>query len=203
MLESCSLASWLLDPRVDARTRVGRVFAIRHEGMEQQLKCIRADGGDDNDLQPTMKRIEKVEQDALELGYSPIVNAKGRRVGIGQKMPSATEVIKLMLDEEVMYRILSAVAHGHNWAIRWLSFKPAPEGALRPDVGGVPATMFEKTVDIDRLALLGLTAAKAFAKPVLYECRYFAWDEERFIALLDSTFDKLQAGPGVRFWHNE
>ena len=63
--------------------------------------------------------------------------------------------------------------------------------------------MFEKTVDIDRLALLGLTAAKAFAKPVLYECRYFAWDEERFIALLDSTFDKLQAGPGVRFWHNE
>ena len=34
-------------------------------------------------------------------------------------MPSATEVIKLMLDEEVMYRILSAVAHGHNWAIRW------------------------------------------------------------------------------------
>ena len=162
MLESCSLASWLLDPRINARTRVGRVFALRYEGMEQELKFIRADGGSGEDLQSLEKRSDEVEQVALKLGYPPIVNKKGKRLGIGQKMPSATEVVGLMLDEEEMYRLLSAVTHGHGWAIRKLSFSPVLEGDLRPDVGGVPVTMFEKTAHIDYLALLGLTAAKAF-----------------------------------------
>jgi hypothetical protein len=38
MLETCSLAAWLLDPAIDARTRVARIFALRYEGLEQQLK---------------------------------------------------------------------------------------------------------------------------------------------------------------------
>ena len=46
-------------------------------------------------------RIDEVEQDALETGYAPIA-----------KMPSATDVIKLMLDEESAYRLLSAVPTG-------------------------------------------------------------------------------------------
>ena len=40
MLEPCSLAAWLLDPSIDARTRVGRAFALRYEGMKQQLKYV-------------------------------------------------------------------------------------------------------------------------------------------------------------------
>ena len=40
------------------------------------------------------------------------------------------------------------------------------EGDLRPDVGGVPVTMFKKAVGVDKLALLGLIAVEAFAKPV-------------------------------------
>ena len=203
VLESSSLASWLLDPSIDARSRVGREFAIRYEGIKQQLKLIQAAGGNDSDLQSTKKRIDDVEHDALKLGYPPIVNKKGKRFGIGQEMPAATEVIKLMLDEEVMYRLLSAVAHGHGWTIRSLSFKPVPEDAISPDVGGVPVTRFEKTVKIDRLAWLGLTAAMAFTKPVWYKCRYFAWDAGRLIAVLDRTFDQLQVKPAVRFWHNE
>ena len=51
MLEPCALASWLLDPRIDAHTRVGRTFALRHEGLEQQLKFIRADVRSENYLQ--------------------------------------------------------------------------------------------------------------------------------------------------------
>ena len=77
------------------------------------------------EIQGTKDRIDEVEQDALETGYAPIA-----------KMPSATDVIKQMLDEEEMYRLLSAVTHGHNWAIRGLVFSPVLEGDLRPDVGG-------------------------------------------------------------------
>ena len=82
----------------------------------------------------------------------PIVNKKGKRLGIGQKMPSATEVVKLMLDEEEMYRLLSAVTHGHDWAIRGLGFSPVLEGDLRPAVGGVPVTMFKLESSIRRVS---------------------------------------------------
>ena len=200
MLESCALASWLLDPRIDARTRIGRVFAIRHEGIEQYLKYVRATGRSGEYLQSLEKRSDEVELVALKLGYPPIVNKKDKRFGIGQKMPSATEVIKLMLDKEEMYRLLSAVTHGHDWAIRELSFSPVREGDPRPDVGGVPVTMFKKTADVDKLALLGLTAAEAFAKPVWDKCNYAGWDKERLIGVLDSTSDKLGLRASKRFW---
>ena len=60
--------------------------------------------------------------------------------------------------------------------------------------------MFKKTVDINKLALLGLTAAEAFAKPVWDKCNYAGWDKERLIGVLDSTFDELRLRPSKRFW---
>ena len=200
MLEPCALASWLLDPHIDARTRVGRVYALRYEGIEQYLKYVRMTGGSNEELQSIKKRIDKVERVALNLGYPPIVDRKCKRIGIGQKMPSATEVISLMLDEEEMYRLLSAVTHGHDWAIRGLGFRPVPQNDLRPEVGEESVTMFEKKVDVCKLALLGLIAAKAFARPVLYQCNYAGWDKQRLIDVLDSTFDKLGAKSSERFW---
>ena len=74
------------------------------------------------------------------------------------------------------------------------------EDDLRPAIGGVPVTMFEKVVDVDKLALLGLSAAKAFAKPVWDKCNYAGWDKERLIGVLDSTFDKLEPRASKRFW---
>ena len=204
MLESCALASWLLDPRIDARTRVRRVFAIRYEEMEQSRKYVQVTGGNNNHLkviQELRDRVLKVEQDAQNLGYRRVVDKKGKRIGIGEKMPSATEVIKLMLDEESKYRLLSAVAHGHNWAIRELSFSPVPKGGRRPDVGGVPVTMYEKTVDVEKLAVFGLTMANAYAKPVWYKCNYAGWDKERLVGVLESTFDELRIESNGRFWH--
>ncbi len=192
MLEPCALASWLLDPRIDAHTRVGRTFALRYEGLEQKLKFVRADGGSENDLQEIKDRIDEVDHDALKTGYAPIA-----------KMPSATDVIKLMLDEESTYRLLSAVTHGHDWAIRGLGFSPVPEGDPSPDVGGVSVAMFEKTVNVTNLARSGLTMARAFAKPVWDKCNYAGWDKERLIGVLDSTFDELLAKPTERFWHGE
>ena len=192
MLEPCALASWLLDPRIDAHTRIGRVLALRYAGLEQQLKLIRADVESEKKLQEIQDRIDEVGQDARETGYAPIA-----------KMPSATDVIKLMLDEESMYRLLSAVTHGHNWALMALGLTCAPEGDPSPDVGGVSVAMFEKTVNVTNLALSGLTMARAFAKPVWDQCNYAGWDKERLIGVLDSTFDELLAKPTERFWHGE
>lgn len=137
---------------------------------------------------------------AVSLYYEPVVNSQYKRVGIGLRMPSATELIKLMLNEEESYRLLSAVAHGHSWAIRQLAFKAKGDDGRDLSAGGVPVSNFEKTVRVDYLAYLGLVAANAWAKPLWHQCLYFAWDKDRLTALLDSTFDKLHAAPGVRFW---
>ena len=118
-------------------------------------------------------------------------------------MPSATEVIKLMLDEESTYRLLSAVTHGHSWALIGLGFRPVFEGDLSPYVGGISVAMFEKTVNVTSLALFGLIMAKAFAKPVWDKCNYAGWNKERLIRVLDSTFDELLAKPTERFWHGK
>ena len=195
MLEPCAVASWLLDPRIDGHTRVGRAFALRYAGLEQQLKLIRTDVESENylqEIQGIKDRIDEVEQDALETGYAPIA-----------KMPSATDVIKLMLDEESTYRLLSAVTHGHSWALMDLGFTRAPEGNPSPDVGGVSVAMFEKTVNVTNLALYGLTMARAFAKPVWDKCNYAGWDKERLIGVLDNTFDKLGLRASKRFWYGE
>ena len=104
-----------------------------------------------------------------------------------------------MLDEECMYRLFSAVTHGHNWAIMSLSLRPVSEDSPIQDVAEVPVTMFEKTVDVNKLALFGLTMTSAFAKPVWHQCNYAGWDKERLIGVLDSTFDKLGAAPNRTF----
>src|SRR5687768_9940331 len=38
LLEAAALASWILDPTIDVRTRVSRSLALRYEGLVQQLK---------------------------------------------------------------------------------------------------------------------------------------------------------------------
>ena len=63
--------------------------------------------------------------------------------------------------------------------------------------------MFEKIVNVEYLALFGLTMASAFAKPGWHQCNYAGWDKERLIGVLGNTFDKLGAAPTERFWHGE
>lgn len=201
MLEPCSVSLWLLDPDIDARTRIGRSFAIRYEGMDQFLKYARVTSKDDGFLQPIKDRIREVEREALDLGYPKIRDKTGkRRIGIGQRMPSATELIRMMLNQESMYRLLSAVAHGHNWAIRELSYGPVKGKDYRSSLGGAPVRMFEKTVHPGKIAWLGLISIESIARPVWFRCRYAGWNKERMKRILDRTFDRLKARESLRFW---
>jgi len=101
MLESCALAAWLLDPTIDAMQRVGRTFAPRYEGLEQQQKFGNASNQSASELQSGEDHINKVEQDAINLGFQPVLDRNGNRNGIGLRMPNATNVIAVMLDEEI------------------------------------------------------------------------------------------------------
>lgn len=200
MLESCALATWLLDPTIDAQARVSRVFAIRYEGMEQQVTFARTGGFPQSDVDAQKKRIEDVEQDAFALGFKRVEDRNGKRIGIGEQMPSATELIKITLGEDQMYRTLSAVAHGHNWAIRQLCYiaSEADDG----NVGATNTKAFKKEVSVDKIAWVAACGVRAFIRPLWNQCRYFGWNQLQFEELFENVADKLRMSNPTRFWRN-
>jgi hypothetical protein len=199
MLESCALATWLFDPSIDSHERVGRVFALRYDGLDQQLKFARAAGKRATEIASEEDRVNHIEQEAIQLGYPPVRDRNQRRIGVAQQMPSATDMIGTMLDEALMYRLLSAVAHGHHWAIISLGFKP--KGA-NEQIGGVAVEHFEKSGNLQGIALLGLTTMKALARPIWNQCHYFGWNALQLEEIYESVADRLQARNEGRFWRS-
>lgn len=199
MLESSSIAAWLFEPDIDAKTRVGRGFAHRFEGMVQQVKFLKAMKRPAAEVKALEDHINDVENVAVGLGFTRVKNTRGDRIGICQVMPSATDIIKLMLDEELAYRLLSAVAHGHTWAIQKLGFKEA--AVPMPPTSGVAVTAFEKhSGTIEGYCYLATRAAKSLGLPIWYWCLYFGWDKCRLTAALEATYDEMKATPAIRFW---
>jgi len=122
LIEAASLAVWLLDPDIEPRIRVQRSLAFRYEGLEQQQKIAKA-AGDESSRRKIDKRLETTRDIARKLGISEGKSNKAQRHGIGQEMPTITNLIKNTLDEEVAYRLFSALAHAHSWALIQVSFQ--------------------------------------------------------------------------------
>ncbi len=181
ILESCALAAWLIDPAIDVNVRVQRSFAFRYEGLDQQVKCLRS-FGKAADADQMNDRINQVERDALVLGYTPILNDKGKRIGIAQQMPSITNIVNSNLNEEATYRLMSAMAHGHMWAYSHLGFK-------RVDDEGKP--VLEKHLEPFLVQYLCIKAANTFAKPVWRKGRLFGWKMQESNAVFASVFTEL------------
>jgi hypothetical protein len=200
MLEGCSLSAWLLDPTIDAHTRVKRTFALRYEGMVSQLKFMRVSDFSEQDQQKARDRLDGIEQEAIAAGFPAVQNIKGERIGIGQKMPSATEMIQTVLNDGKMYCLLSAVSHAHAYAIRglnYLRFEPSDD-----ELGNVPIMAFKKNVNVPGLALLGLSTSMAMARPLWNLCLSFGWDKLQFEEILERTFDGLEVRYDRRFWRS-
>jgi hypothetical protein len=200
MLESCALAAWLLDPEIVAQARASRVFALRYEGMDQLLKLGRAMSAPAADLAAQEARFDVLEKDALALGFAPVVNGKGKRIGVGEKMPSTTDLIKTVLNEETNYRMLSGVAHGHHWAIRELCYVASVENDEQ--IGGTFTKAFKKIISVDKVALLTLCGLKAFIRALWNQCRYFGWNSLQFEEVFENVADRLEMTNPGRFWRS-
>ncbi len=168
MLEAGSIAAWLLDPVINGKERLGRSLAHRFQGMVQQSKLARMTGKT-NDVQEIAARTEELEQLALSLGFSPVVDSKGRRIGICQLMPSATEMIESTLGLGNEYRMLSAVAHGHWWAIHHFCYETT---ATTDIVAGVPMQGIQKVVKPPIIFASAAWAFRCLSMAVWNQCRY-------------------------------
>jgi hypothetical protein len=196
LLESCALAAWFLDPAIDARARVGRCFAFRYAGFVQQIKWFQVDGRQ-VEIDRTKRRISKVEQDAVSLGYPRLVNERGEITGIAQRMPTITELIKTTLNREADYRLLSAVAHGHHWATHQTSFRVVEV----EDSEGQVQKRLEKYVHPNFVLFIANIAVTSFSQVIWHLWQVHGWNMKEIGDLLDLTYEALQYNPDLRFWH--
>lgn len=202
MLEPCALAAWLLNPNIDERERVGRVFAYRYAGQDQRRKFYSsADMAQEE--QDAENNITKITTEASGLGYNLIKNRKrdNRVEGVHTRLPSTTDLIKDFLGkkEEEAYRLLSAVAHGHMWAFHSLAYRVAPNNP-KMITDGVSLTKLEMYDHPLVIAWLGLIATLAFSKAVWAYGDYVGWDKTDLTRSLDRVFDTFTLAAGERFW---
>jgi hypothetical protein len=116
VLEASSLAWWLLDPEIDAQTRLARSLVYRLNSAEQTQGAIKALGLEPEDNPSEYGELaEAVKQDIATVGLT-----SERRNGVlfyGQEpLPSYTKragslVAKIWPQEKLPYSVLSAVAH--------------------------------------------------------------------------------------------
>jgi hypothetical protein len=99
-----------------------------------------------------------------------------------------------------MYRLLSAVAHGHSWAIRQLCYSPSD--GEDEQIGGTQVKAFKKAVGVDKIAVLGQCGVRAFIRALWNQCRYNGWDSLGFEELFEKVADKISVPNGRRFWRN-
>jgi hypothetical protein len=202
MLEMTAIGTWVLDPNLTSQDRIARVFAIRFDAIDQQLKFGRCISVKDQDIQSLEARLLKIEQEAIALGYPKLRNKKNAMIGIGIQMPGATDMIRDVLNDEWLYRMLSGVAHGHSWAIVQLGFKDSTADAGPMSVAGVSVTPYERRVYVNGLVIVGLHGFLAFARLIWNNARYCGRDLLSLGKILDDVSDKMNAKPTVRFWRS-
>lgn len=163
----------------------------------QQLRWARATGEDPARAE---RRLADIAALATSLGYKPILDKSGRHTGAGQRLPSVTDLIGTTLNEEEHYRLLSAVVHGHPWALQQLSFNRAPQFDTASGLSGARLSGLAKAANVPAFALFTLISARAFARTVWYQALYLGWDQTRLRELLEGMFDRLGSSDEVRFW---
>ena len=203
-MESSALGCWLMDPPIDRKIRIQRSFAFRYEGLTQQKKYLRAMG--ENDVADAVaERIHKVEQDALALGYSLLRDNNGKRTGIGQPMPTVTEIIRQTLSKEEHYRLFSGVAHAHFWALNNLSLQPVSGHPVPQSPGGEPGkgAYLIKALKPIPVAVLVIDVMDSLAQVVWRRFTLLGWPLDPLKDALEKTYNKMMIKESQRFWRRK
>ncbi len=199
LLESSALTLWLLDINIDATERVGRCFGFRHKEFKEQIKFFEADRVNTHEAQIEIDKVNRrmtvVENKAIALGY-PQLSKNGKITGIATHMPETIGLVKLILNNESEYRLLSSVAHSYLWATRQVGFKIIEA----TDTNGQKIKAVKKHVH-PQMVLFGINLAiPTFARVFWTIGKLYGWNMQEVEELLDRVFDEIGFKSSVRFW---
>jgi hypothetical protein len=188
-LETSALSMWILDTKIDAIERVKRSLALRYEGLDQQRKFAQSTKGK---FVPDVisKRIDAVEEVALSLGYQKVRDKKGKQSGIGQGMPSITDLVTKMLDKEQSYRLLSAMTHAHSWAVQQFGFIKIE--ADQSIYGNIKGAYFEKHLSSSSIFFLCTETVGSLFSALLMTFNMFGWDAKPLANIADRAIKNIR-----------
>lgn len=195
MLESCAIGAWLVDPDTDLLKRQARVFAFKRSGMLECRKfasCI-ADSAMEFEFD---KKITLLEQEATAAGFSLTVPPDSKS-GIGIKMPGATEMIRDVLGLDENYRLLSGIAHGHQWARQIMYKQTGPA-----QVAGTQGVLLTKTLSTESFMLIIHSGFLALTKLLWNRSCFWGTDKDQLEELVENAADQLQIKLQNRFWRS-
>jgi hypothetical protein len=201
LLESCSIALWLLDLDVDVKERVGRCLGFRYEEFEEQIKFLNSDKETTAEARKVVEEFKQKETElaarAISWGYQPLLSSKtGKMTGIGAHMPGIVELIEKTLDKEMEYRMLSGIAHAYVWATSIVGFRKVEA----TNAQGQKIKAFEKH-NHPHMVIYGINIAlPTLAKVLWVKGKLYGWDMQEIEGLLNHTFDELGFNNNLRFW---
>ena len=116
VLESASLAWWLLDPDIDAQRRCARSFVYRLHAAKETKKAVEAlELGPGEDRSGYGESVADVQQEIRDVGWNDVnesVMFDGNKESWLGYMDRTTKLVgNIWPQREFPYRILSAVAH--------------------------------------------------------------------------------------------
>jgi hypothetical protein len=195
VLETGALAAWFLDPAIDAHERARRSFAFRFEGLEHQIKFLNSINSTPDRASALEEQIEEAERAANRLGFQSLRNKKGVRNGIGMLMPSMTGLISDVLSDEPTYRLLSAMTHGHHWALLQFGYTRDEADDGTSDYGKI-----RQYISAPSVGYLVRHALKAYLLPVWYRSHLNGLDLKCLRDILDSAYDSMRFNETDRIW---
>lgn len=202
IIESSALASWLFDPKIVVAERVARGFAFQYQGLDQLKKFEQSldDERKEERTNSVIAQIENTEAIALSQGFQEL-RGQGKRTGIGRIMPSSTEIIRDTMDEEATYRLLSAIIHGHQWALHHLSFRSVNSEDLAIDENEIfVGPVFEKYLSVEMISFLCQEVFICLARPIWYKYQLFGWNRDQLKEILDQASNVIKAEDKLQFW---
>ena len=183
VLEACAVAVWLLDPGISGEERVSRSMGRRIQSLRELRKFCKASGSE-----------EMIDHARARLDHATL---KPTAIGIAAaSMPGSTEIIKQMLDDEIEYRLLSAVAHGHNWALVKAGYGVAVQVSSAEGLSKI-----SKEICPIFTCFAGLRALLAIKRAAWCLVTLFGLDRKRFAEIVDGYYDRIGACPkGDLYW---
>lgn len=195
MLESCAIGAWLVDPNIGQTKRQARVYAFRRSGM---IECRKFAACTANMILESdfTNNITLLEKEATAAGFLLTVPPDSK-TGIGIKMPGATEMIRDVLGLDEIYRMLSGIAHGHQWARQIIYKQTGPA-----QVAGTQGVLLTKTLSTESFMLITHSGFLALTKLLWNRSRFWGINTDPLEELVENAADQLQIEIQKRFWRS-
>lgn len=135
------------------------------------------------------------EQTAVELGYKILRNKRDERLGIGEQIPSKTDLISGIFGHGITYRVLSGMAYAQPNIVQQLGFVPVGTSTKQgPLMAPKPATKL--------LKILLTNVAAAYSRAAWEWIVRNGANVAEAAVVLEKRFDDLGLSEDnrVRFW---